>query len=102
MYLKNLLLLISLSIITSNLKAQLFTLKDVASGFNKPVDISNSGIPNDKRLFITEKDGKIKIIDETGSVLPTPFIDIDNKVNSVSNERGLLGLCFHPKYATNG
>ncbi|HMU04090.1 MAG TPA: PQQ-dependent sugar dehydrogenase [Saprospiraceae bacterium] len=102
MYLKNLLLLISLSIITSNLKAQLFTLKDVASGFNKPVDISNSGIPNDKRLFITEKDGKIKIIDETGSVLPTPFIDIDNKVNSVSNERGLLGLCFHPAYATNG
>jgi|JI7StandDraft_1071085.scaffolds.fasta_scaffold01816_4 glucose/arabinose dehydrogenase len=102
MYFKNLLLLLCVSIITSNVKAQLFTLKDVASGFNKPVDISNTGTPDDKRLFITEKDGKIRIIDETGSVLPTPFIDIDNKVSSTSNERGLLGLCFHPEYAING
>lgn len=102
MYFKNLLLLFCVTGFAIATKGQSFKLNDVASGFNKPVDISNTGIPDDKRLFITEKDGKIKIIDETGMILPTPFLDIDNKVNSVSNERGLLGLCFHPEYDING
>lgn len=99
---KILLILLSILTITNTVEGQLFKLTEVAAGFNKPVDISNSGTTDDKRIFITEKDGKIKIIDETGTVLSTPFLDIDNKVNSVSNERGLLGLCFHPDYSVNG
>lgn len=88
--------------ISNTATGQLFNLTEIASGFNKPVDISNSGLPEDKRIFISEKDGKIKVINENGMVLSTPFLDIDSKVNSVSNERGLLSLCFDPQFGTNG
>ncbi len=99
---KFLFLLLAILIISTKIEGQVFKLTEVASGFKKPVDISNSGMLGDKRIFITEKDGKIKIIDTTGTVITTPFLDIDSKVNSVSNERGLLGLCFDPQYASNG
>lgn len=77
----------------------LIGLTSFATGFDRPVDISNAG---DSRLFITEQDGVIKIVTATGTVLPTPFLDIDPQVNSGGNERGLLGLTFHPDYANNG
>jgi len=70
-----------------------------ASGLEEPVDIANAG---DKRLFVVEKDGIIKIVNADGEVSPTPFLDIDDKVNSAANERGLLGLVFHPDYQNNG
>src|SRR5690606_493895 len=31
-----------------------------------------------------------------------PFLNISSRVNSGGNERGLLGLVFHPDYANNG
>jgi glucose/arabinose dehydrogenase len=70
------------------------------TGFSSPVDISNAG-DGSNRLFIVEKAGVIKII-ENGNVLATPFLDIDPQVNSTANERGLLGLEFHPNYESNG
>lgn len=69
-----------------------------ATGFDEPVDIVSAG---DARLFIVEKDGYIRII-ENGQTLATPFLNIDAKINSSASERGLLGLAFHPKYAENG
>lgn len=74
-------------------------LEEIASGFTKPVDISHAG---DARLFITEQPGFIRIIGEDGTVLPEPFLDISGPVNDSGNERGLLGLAFHPGYANNG
>jgi glucose/arabinose dehydrogenase len=74
-------------------------LEEIASGFTKPVDISHAG---DARLFITEQTGFIRIIAEDGTVLPEPFLDISGPVNDSGNERGLLGLAFHPDYANNG
>jgi glucose/arabinose dehydrogenase len=74
-------------------------LEEIASGFSKPVDISHAG---DARLFITEQTGFIRIIAEDGTVLPEPFLDISGPVNDSGNERGLLGLAFHPDYANNG
>ncbi|RMF23902.1 MAG: T9SS C-terminal target domain-containing protein [Bacteroidetes bacterium] len=71
----------------------------VAGGFTRPVDIASAG---DERLFVVEQTGRIKIIDGEGNVLPVPFLDIDDRVNSGANERGLLGLVFHPNYAENG
>lgn len=76
-----------------------FKLEIFASGFSEPVDIAHT---TDNRLFIVEKKGIIKIIDSTGQVLPTPFLDIDSKVIRSSGEQGLLGLAFHPNYAENG
>jgi len=82
--------------------SQSVELKLQASGFIKPVDISSTGETGDDRLFIVEKDGLIRILKKDGSVLSLPFIAIDAKVNSQANERGLLGLCFHPDYTDNG
>jgi len=77
-----------------NAFGQSVELKLQASGFIKPVDISSTGDTGDNRLFIVEKDGLIRILKKDGSVLSLPFIDIDTKVNSQANERGLHGYFF--------
>ena len=93
------LLVLSLGLICQPASAQVLSLETFASGFNDPVDITNAG---DGRLFIVEQDGVIRIVDEDGSVLPTPFLNIDPRVRSTGNEQGLLGLAFHPDYQNNG
>ncbi|MEP7121278.1 MAG: PQQ-dependent sugar dehydrogenase [Byssovorax sp.] len=64
---------------------------------------------DDTRMFIVSKNGKIWILQGDNNMLPAPFLDISSIVhqpsgmnNGVSDERGLLGLAFHPKYAQNG
>ena len=56
------------------------------------------------RLFIVEQSGRIRIVNTvSGAILPTPFLDISGtSVISCCSERGMLGLAFHPDYATNG
>jgi len=83
----------------SFISSQEIILDPVIGGFEIPVDITHAG---DDRLFIVEKTGAIKILLANGTVLPSPFIDLDPIVNSQANERGLLGLAFHPNYAANG
>ena len=75
----------------------------LATGFTAPTALASTGINNDDRLFVVEKAGVIKIIADvdTGSILPTPFLNITSLVDS-SSERGLLGLAFSPDYATSG
>jgi glucose/arabinose dehydrogenase len=57
------------------------------------------------RLFVVTRTGLIKIVEGATSSRPTvratPFLDIASRVKEFS-ERGLLGLAFHPDYATNG
>ena len=77
----------------------------VASGLNRPVYATHA--PDDfSRLFIVEQRGVIKILDlATTTVLATPFLNIDALVGGpfdTFDERGLLGLAFHPDYQTNG
>lgn len=69
------------------------------TGFTRPVNIQHAF---DDRLFIVEQPGVIKIIDSDGSVLPTPFLDIQDSVLSTGNEQGLLGLAFPPDYQNSG
>lgn len=71
----------------------------VASGLSQPVDITST---EDGRLFIVEQSGRIKIINPDHTVVETPFLDIQDRVNNQGWERGLLGLVFHPDYAENG
>ena len=73
-------------------------LESFGPSFNSPVEIKNAG---DERLFIVEKSGKIKILNQNGSVNSTPFLDIEDRVSTNANERGLLGLAFHPNYPEN-
>ena len=56
-----------------------------------------------ERLFVVEQRGRILILDlGTLVVNAAPFLDINSRVIDTGSERGLLGLAFHPDYATNG
>ncbi len=77
----------------------------VASGLNRPIFVTHA--PGDEtRLFIVEQRGVIKILHfATESVSGSNFLDIDTVVGGPSNnndERGLLGMAFHPDYQANG
>lgn len=76
-------------------------LTQFAAGLNGPVGVYNAG-PGDDRLFVIEQTGVIRIVLSDGTVLATPFLDISARVDSSAGEEGLLGLAFHPNYATNG
>ena len=71
-------------------------LQQVASGLDRPVLVAAPA--GDLRLFVVEQTGDIEII-SGGAVRPAPFLDLG--VTS-GGERGLLGLAFHPQYASNG
>jgi glucose/arabinose dehydrogenase len=73
-------------------------LQQVAEGLQSPVHLTAPA--NDTRLFIVEQPGRIRIV-RNGSLLPTPFLDLTEKV-SAGGERGLLSVAFHPQYVTNG
>jgi glucose/arabinose dehydrogenase len=75
------------------------TTRLVASGFARPLDLQSP--PGDCRLFVVEQAGRIRIVRD-GAVLAAPFLDIRDRVRATENERGLLGLAFHPRYAENG
>lgn len=67
-----------------------------------PVAIRNAGDGSD-RLFIVDQRGKIQIIDGTGALQATPFLDLGAKLvpqRATFDERGLLGLAFHPNYGS--
>lgn len=98
---KNILFQLCFCFFSISLLGQTIELEEIASGFDSPVDIANAG---DDRLFIVERSGRIKIIDGSGAILATPFLDIDNIVHNAGfqSEQGLLGLAFHPDYITNG
>ncbi len=75
-------------------------LETLATGLSRPTFVT--AVPGDERLFVLEAVGRIKIVDPVDGLLPEPFLNIRNKVGSISIEQGLLGLAFHPSYATNG
>lgn len=95
---KKLLTLISILFFSISF-SQDIDLESFATGFNRPVNIKHAG---DDRLFVAEQDGIIKIVNSDGTTESTNFLDITSLVGSVGNEQGLLGLAFHPNYATNG
>ncbi len=75
-----------------------YELQSVASGLTNPLDLQ---VPPDgsDRLFIVEQEGLIRVV-QSGVLVATPFLDIRSLVTS-GGERGLLGLAFHPGYASN-
>lgn len=70
----------------------------LAEGLLRPTFLTHAF---DDRLFVLEQIGRIRII-ENNQLLPQPFLDITDRVGSVSSEQGLLGLAFHPGYAMEG
>ena len=52
------------------------------------------------RLFVFRQAGEIRVIEPSGT--HSPFLDIADRLTTQNNEQGLLGLAFHPDFATNG
>ena len=77
--------------------------KGTAITFRYVADVQGNALlvtspPNDVRRFVVEQEGKIELITDTGLVT---FLDVGNDI-AAGGEQGLLGLAFHPSYATNG
>ena len=71
----------------------------IVSGLRNPVGMAAP--VGDSRLFILEQAGRVRVVKD-GNLLATPFLDIEGSINATDEEQGLLGLAFHPQYASNG
>jgi glucose/arabinose dehydrogenase len=78
-------------------------LEEAASGLTAPmVMVQPAG---DERRFIAEQSGRVKILTADGEVLEEPFLDLSHRITPQwpeFDEKGLLGLAFHPDFANNG
>src|SRR6267142_6533183 len=73
--------------------------ESVATGLSSPLGVVHAG-DGSGHLFIVEQTGRIRIHDGP-QVQADPFLDVTTLI-TCCGERGLLGLAFHPDYATNG
>ena len=75
----------------------------IANGFTSPVGLVDPG-DGTGRLFVVDQIGTIWVID-AGGVRGTPLLDLRARISTLMpgyDERGLLGLAFHPDFADNG
>lgn len=72
-------------------------LREVAKTADLPLLATSP--PDDPRLFIVQRLGVIDMV--RSDAAPAPFLDLSDRVAIAGDEQGLLGLAFHPAYATN-
>ena len=77
-------------------------LQPFLSGLSSPVFMT-SARDGTNRLFIVQQGGIILVLQPGSTAAPTTFLDLSGTPGPVlsGGERGLLGLAFHPQYATN-
>lgn len=69
--------------------------------FSLPLFLTHSG-DGTNRIFVVQQRGIIKVFpNDSMTTNVQNFIDLSNIVSSSGNERGLLGLAFHPNYSSN-
>jgi glucose/arabinose dehydrogenase len=79
-------------------------LRPVAEGLTAPVALVAAPDASGRR-FIVDQIGVIRVLDADGTLRPAPFLDLRSRIVELDpefDERGLLGLAFHPGYAANG
>ncbi|KAM7403638.1 hypothetical protein PAMA_004195 [Pampus argenteus] len=79
-------------------------LTEVANNLRNPVLMLHSS-DDTHRMFIAEQVGFVWIYLHDGSRLEQPFLDMSGEVLTtpwMGDERGFLGMAFHPKYRDNG
>jgi len=84
----------------SGANAQTLALELVDTGFTRPLFFAAANDGSD-RHFIVQQNGQILVkgpTDESWSA----YLNIESRVLSTGNEQGLLGLAFHPDFASNG
>jgi glucose/arabinose dehydrogenase len=76
----------------------------IAEGLTSPVALMP--IPDESgRLAIVDQVGLVRLLMPDGTLRAEPFLDVRDRMVALSpffDERGLLGLAFHPEYAENG
>ncbi|MFC6768409.1 PQQ-dependent sugar dehydrogenase [Natrinema soli] len=78
-------------------------LEPVADGFANPVTLVTADEDADRR-FIVDQTGQIYVHGEDG-LESEPFLDVSDQLVELReefDERGLLGLAFHPEFEENG
>ncbi|RDZ96248.1 sugar dehydrogenase, partial [Haloferax sp. Atlit-6N] len=75
----------------------------LAGGFTSPVDVAIPEAFDGTKRFVVDQPGRIWLHDESG-LRSNPYLDITDRVVDVGgyDERGLLGLAFHPEFRDNG
>jgi glucose/arabinose dehydrogenase len=76
----------------------------VAEGFDAPVALEEAP-DGSGRLFVADQRGSVRIIAANGTLLEEPFLDVSEQMvslNAGGDERGLLGIVFHPNFTENG
>jgi len=76
------------------------SLELVASGLSDPIGIVSAG-DGSGRLFVQERDGRVRVVQSDGTLRGAPFVDLSDRIGA-GGERGLLGLAFHPEFDHNG
>jgi glucose/arabinose dehydrogenase len=76
------------------------SLETLATGI--PFPVGAFSIPGDDRIFVNERGGAIGVVVPGQGLVSTPYLDLTDRVGSGGIENGLLGLAFHPDFATNG
>ena len=76
------------------------TLEQLKSGFSSPTQVTHAG-DGSNRLFVVERRGSIRAIENNGTGAVSTFLTITGQVDDGASERGLLGLAFHPNFETN-
>ncbi len=78
---------------------------NMPAGFNRTIYVNELAWQGtamawspDGRLFICEQGGSVRVV-KNGTLLGTPFVTVPTTANG---ERGLLGIAFHPQFASNG
>lgn len=74
----------------------------IADGMTSPLGVVSAPGDSD-RLYVIDQTGQIWVI-ENGVKNPQPFLDVSGSMISLGSgydERGLLGLAFHPQYMNN-
>ena len=76
----------------------------VADGLTSPVTLVPVADGSGRRMIVDQA-GTIRVLTADGMLLPTPFLDLRSRIVPLMpdfDERGVLGLAFHPGYAVNG
>src|SRR6476646_4052590 len=84
---------------SQQINAQKLAAIPFVSGVNLPIDLKHCG---DDRLFVADRAGRIRVINDDGTLRVTPFLDITSKISSIGSEEGFLGIAFSPDYKASG
>ena len=82
--------------------AATYTLQTAFTGVSFTAPLAFATPPGEtNRLFVVERAGRIKLIPNVASPTTTTYLDIASRVTT-AGEEGMVGLAFHPNYASNG